>query len=345
MRESTGPYSFPVKKTLSIVLLLYSVSLFFIPELSAQDAQFTMFNSNPLWLNPANTGNFDGDWRINGSFRNQWAATSSPFRTASVGADTKFYLLNQKLAGGLYFLNDESGIGGLSFNKLYASVAYEKNYKENYFSIGLQAGYVFGSVNSWLNWDHLTGDFDAPSDEENFSGKTSYFDLNAGLRWKKSIGIFEPNVGISLLHVNKPNKSFFDGDEKEGIEFVFHTDVKVKMNDEFFVLPAILYRVKSGPSQTIIGTNVGYNFLGNKTSVRQVFGGVYIKNGIFNELDALSVLLGATVRRLDIGLSYDFNMSNLSKISGKMMGAFEISFIYKSISTVLNSYSIPCERY
>ncbi len=184
-----------------------------------------------------------------------------------------------------------------------------------------------------------------PSGEDNFSEKTSYFDFNFGLKWKRNIGIFEPNAGISFSHLNKPNTSFFEGDEKESIQFVFHADVKTKLNDKLYLLPTVLLKGKSGPSQTILGTNIGYNLLGNKTSVKQVFGGIYIKNGIVNELDALSVVLGTTVRRLDIGISYDFNMSGLSKSSGKMMGAFEISFIYKSISTVLNSYSIPCERY
>jgi type IX secretion system PorP/SprF family membrane protein len=313
--------------------------------LHAQEAQFTMFNNNPLLLNPANTGSFSGDWRVAGNFRNQWAATTSPFRTASVSADAKLYILNQKIGAGLFFLNDESGIGGLTFNKLYASLAYEYRYKENYLTIGLQAGYVFGSINSWTNWNPVTGSFDAPSGEINFSDKISYFDLNAGIRWKRNIGIFEPNAGLAFYHLNRPNKSFFEGDEKEEIQFVFHVDVKTKLNDEFYLLPAILVKGKGSSSQTIAGTNIGYNFLGSRTSVKQIFAGVYVKNGILKELDAISVLAGTTVRRIDIALSYDFSMSNLSKSAGKMMGAFEISFIYNSISTVLNSYSIPCERY
>jgi hypothetical protein len=148
-----------------------------------------------------------------------------------------------------------------------------------------------------------------------------------------------------MYHLNKPNSSFNEGDEKESMEFVFHTDVKTKLSDEFYLLPTLLYRGRNGASQTVFGTNAGYEFLGNRTSVDQVFAGVYIKNGVFSELDAFSVLVGATVLRMDIALSYDFNISNFSESSGKSMGAFEISFIYKSISTVLNSYSIPCERY
>jgi len=42
-------------------------------------------------------------------------------------------------------------------------------------------------------------------------------------------------------------------------------------------------------------------------------------------------------------LSYDINVSGLSQSTN--VSTFEISLIYKSISTVLNSYSIPCERF
>lgn len=335
---------FLIKSKVRITIIFLGF-LFLSPNIIGQDVQFTMFNSHPLLLNPANTGNFEGDWRIAGNFRNQWAATTSPFRTASVHGDTKFYLFNQKIGAGLYFLNDESGVGGLTFNKLYASLAYEYNFRENYFSLGLQGGFVSGSVNSWSNWNHSTGSFDAPSGEENFNEKTNYFDFNVGLTWRRNIGIFEPNAGITFYHLNKPKKSFFNGDEKEEIQLVFHADVIIKLNDEYYLQPAILLKGKGGSSQSIIGTNGGYRFLGNSTSVKRVFAGIYLKNGLLSEVDALSILAGTTVKRMDIALCYDFNISSLGNASGKMMGAFEISFIYKSISTVLNSYSIPCERY
>ena len=344
MIESMVLYLSKVKMAVFTVILI-GILPFLKLELNAQDIQSTMFNTVPLLINSSNTGNFEGDWRIAGNFRNQWGATSSPYQTAYVSADAKFYLFNQKFGAGLYFLNDVSGVGGLNYNKLYGSLAYELQYRENYFGLGIQVGYVFGSANDWGIFDRTTGDFDAPSGENSFTGKSSYLDVNAGIKWKRSIGIFEPNVGFAAYHLNKPNASFNDGDEKESMEFVVHTDIKTKLSDEFYLLPAILYRTRNGASQTVLGTNAGYNFLGNRTSVDQVYIGAYIKNGLFSSLDAYSVLVGATVMRMDIAVSYDFNVSDLSKTSGKMMGAFEISFIYKSISTVLNSYSIPCERY
>jgi hypothetical protein len=39
------------------------------------------------------------------------------------------------------------------------------------------------------------------------------------------------------------------------------------------------------------------------------------------------------------------NISDLSKSSGSNLGAFEVAIIYRIVGVVLNSYSIPCERY
>ena len=313
-------------------------------RVNSQDIDFTLFNYNPLFLNPANTGNFIGDWRLGVNYRNQWAATANPFQTASLSFDTKFNLIRQKFGAGLYFVNDESGEGGLKFNKIYASIGYQKELAKNYFNIGFQIGYVFGSINDWETWNNITKTINPTSGEENFKGKVTYPDLNAGISWKKNINIFEPEIGVSLSHINTPKNSFVEGNDKEEMKYVFHSNVKVKFNDKIYLAPTIFYMNKVNTSLTIVGSELGYNFIGNFTRVRQVFGGVYLRNGLLNNIDSYSLILGTSVGRLDIAFSYDNTVSDFGKSAGNM-GAYEISIIYKSISTLFNTYSIPCERY
>jgi hypothetical protein len=93
------------------------------------------------------------------------------------------------------------------------------------------------------------------------------------------------------------------------------------------------------------GSDVGYNFTGNLSTVKSIYAGVYIRNGILNNVDAIHLMLGSTIGTLDIGLGYDMNISDLSKSSASNLGAFEVSIIYRIVGVVLNSYSIPCERY
>ena len=40
----------------------------------AQDIHFTQWMFSPLNLNPAETGRFDGDYRVVGNYRSQWGA-------------------------------------------------------------------------------------------------------------------------------------------------------------------------------------------------------------------------------------------------------------------------------
>jgi hypothetical protein len=64
---------------------------------------------------------------------------------------------------------------------------------------------------------------------------------------------------------------------------------------------------------------------------------------ITSNTDAIILMAGTTVRNIRIGISYDLNISTLQTYSNNR-GAFEISLVYRSISTILNTFTIPCER-
>jgi type IX secretion system PorP/SprF family membrane protein len=328
-------------------LIVLTIGIFLMEILSfhlfSQDIVFSLYQSSPLYLNPANTGNFTGDWRIAGNYRNQFIATAEPFRTACAGFDGHIYIFKQKIGIGFYAMSDESGVGGLSFNNLYASLAYQFEISKNFFSLGFQAGYVFGSVNSWGIWDYSTGTFNGPNGETNFGDHVRYADMNLGLQWKRTIRKIEPEIGLTIAHLNQPKKSFFSGEEKEDSKMTLDVRSKINISDEFFITPAVLYQ-ENAASTILMGMTLGYALQGNRSSVRQLSAGVYFKKGQSDEFNSYIFTLCTTIRRLDVGISYDMNSGKLSDSAGTM-GAFEVSLIYRSISTVLNSYSIPCERY
>ncbi len=325
-------------------LVFFVIPFITLVNIYSQEINFTMFYENPVFMNPALTGDYKGDWRLTGNFRNQWSAASDPFRTASVSFDKRIYLFNQKFGVGLLMLNDESGIGGLTYNKVYVSVSYERVFNNHYIRAGLQGGMVFGSFNSWTVWDDATGSFTAASGEAEDAENVSYPDIHLGLSWKRNIHIFEPEAGVALAHVNSPTKSFYGEDDKEGLKIALHAKIKVKFNDKIYLTPAMYYATKDKSNQSIFGTRLGYQFLNKRLPLKRVYGGVFLRNGIVNGMDALAVNAGITIRRIDLGFNYDFNISDLSG-SGGSLGTFELSFMYRSLSTVLNSYSIPCERY
>jgi len=333
---------------------LYSLQvlvIFFLPPGHAQDIHFSIFNACPLYLNPAQTGNFNGDWRVDANYRNQWNALSVPFSTAAVSFDSKFYLLHQDFSAGILFINDESGSVALSINKLYGSLGFRKVINHNVFHLGIQLGYVFKSLD--LNkvtlpnqYNPLTGTFDSqlPGNELNMGERLSNLDFNAGILWKKKIRILEPELGLSFSHLNNPKESFFDDSQRLPVRSTLYARLKANLSDEFYVQPALLFMNHKGSKETIAGVNAGLNVFGKQSTVKELLAGVYLRNGFLSSSDALAILAGATIGRIDLAICYDITISGL-KTATHNNGAFEITLQYKSISTVLNSYSIPCERF
>lgn len=310
----------------------------------AQDSHFSLYETSPLFLNAANTGNFTGDWRITGNYRNQWWVIDDAIQTAAISLDRKFYLMNQNLGGGLLFLHDNTGSNGLMYNKLYASLAYNRMFNEHFISAGFQAGIVNASASDELTlpdgWNPGTGEFD-PSDLLE-KDKLFYLDINFGALWKKDINIFTPEVGIALAHINYPKYSFLGTHESLSMKTSIHAGLNTKLND-IYLKPLLYYNFHRTANNMLFGLNGGKKIRGNKAGVSALHGGVYVRNGITSNIDAIAVHAGASMGRIEMRINYDINISNLSSVTGSQ-GAFEISFIYRSISTVLNSYSIPCNR-
>jgi hypothetical protein len=70
-----------------IILFLFSA---FVDAVVAQDIHYSQFYNSPLNINPAKTGIFNGDKRINLSHRNQWRSIV-PWTTFTASYDQKFY--------------------------------------------------------------------------------------------------------------------------------------------------------------------------------------------------------------------------------------------------------------
>jgi len=333
---------------LIFIILVYNI--FSTKNIYAQDIHYTQFYSSPLVLNPANTGNFQGDWRIAGNYRNQWRGLAYPFNTFSASFDKQFFLYNERISGGVIIMNDESGSVGLDVKKIYTSVAYNKLIKNNDLNVGIQFGYVFKTIDydkltfpSQFNMSSGLFDSELQNDEDNVGERLSYFDINLGISWKRKIKYLEPEIGFAMFHVNYPNESFIDKSTHLPFRYIFHVKTNISINEVMYFEPKFLYMKQKKSEDFFLGTDVGLEFKGRGFGVRRVFAGIYLRDEFINNSEALSVVVGIDLNRLELGFSYDFDISHLKEATS-YKGAFEISFIYKSISTVLNSYSIPCER-
>jgi hypothetical protein len=93
----------------------------------------------------------------------------------------------------------------------------------------------------------------------------------------------------------------------------------------------------------IMGIHAEFELDDNKYHINNLFSGLYLRNAIAGQTDAMIIVAGLNVYNVNVGINYDINVSGL-KDASNFRGAFEISIIYESISTVFDMFTIPCER-
>lgn len=339
------------KKIQSLTFIAIIILLVSTIKLSAQDIHFSQYYASPLTLNPANTGDYDGDWRVMNSYRNQWKVISIPYLTNAFAFDKQFYIFSERFSAGFMYLYDQSGSIGFSANKLFLSLAYSKQIAFNNISFGIQGGlvrkafYTKGiTFPSQFTWE--TGGYDPSlyNNEPDLTDKIVYFDLNLGLKWSKKFNNIKPNAGIAFYHLNFPNESFGDSYENRlPMRTVVHGGAEIKLNNSYYIEPNIIYMYHKKAFNFIPGLNLGVRPGGGKQKVKSVYTGIYYRGG-FKQADAMIAVFGVKYQQLNIGLSYDINISNLQVITNKR-GAFEISVIYTGISTISKKVIIPCDIY
>jgi type IX secretion system PorP/SprF family membrane protein len=326
-----------MKFPIFIICFFVVISTKFI---NAQDIHFSQSYISPLFLNPACTGNFKGDYRAVCNYKDQWSSVSNLYKT--VFAATDFVVVKKKknsnyLGMGLSFYNDRAGKSRTGTSQVNMSIAYNLKFnKYNFFSAGLQFGYAQRGTNlSDLKWDNqysATGyNGSLATGETNLNNQVNYTDFATGLLWN-----FIPDeknkitVGVSMFHVNKPNQSFSKADNDQlNPKIVLHGNAQFKVNEKnISIIPLFLYTNQGKLREFNIGGLMKYGlgldskYTGTNKSSSISFGSLYRMN------DAFAVLLNMDYKNvLTFGISYDINVSGLRTVS-KTRGGFELSIVY-----------------
>ncbi len=153
--------------------------------LFAQDAAFSQFYANPLFLNPALSGSTECG-RLHLNYRNQWPSISNAFVTYSISYDQSLDAINS----GFGFLVMADQQGDAAYNRTMAGGSYAYTAKISntaLLSFGIKAAYY----QEKLNWEKLifadqinasTGSISASSGESRpDQTEISTVDFGAGL--------------------------------------------------------------------------------------------------------------------------------------------------------------------
>ncbi|MES2628687.1 MAG: PorP/SprF family type IX secretion system membrane protein, partial [Bacteroidota bacterium] len=318
---------------ISFILLI----LFVANGLNGQDVHFSQYYLSPLTLNPSETGNFNGDWRLSTNYRTQWRSIDVPFNTFSLGYDRNFFSQTSRFSGGLLVLHDQSGNARINSNRIQLSGAIHPKAGKDNFHLGLQAGIALKSFDiSALTFPDQyntgSGTFDGglPNNEYNYNQKKNYFDMNVGVGWDRELNSsVKLKAGISLFHLNRPNESFFDSKFKVPIRKVYTISGDFKAGNNFVISPRIFVMSQVKAAEYLFGSNFKLLLGPNKIKATGIYIGSQVRTGINRNTDAVMGIVGMTFERLEIGFDYDVNVSSLQQATNKK-GALEIAIIFWS---------------
>lgn len=227
-----------------IIVLLAAVLALATLRVDAQDAMFSQFYANPLYLNPAFAGT-NVCPRVALNFRDQWPSMQGTFISSTASFDEHF----DKIAGGvgLILFQDRAGENGGSINTYSISPMYSfkaKISKKFTMRLAVQADFQ----TKQLNWDNLVfGDMIDPrygvvyqTGETHGNLSRWNFGLSAGLLGYTPHFYFgyaahhivtaamDGEEGFSFINDNDANKMYDMNPVKHTLHVGAHFDLKRK---------------------------------------------------------------------------------------------------------------------
>ncbi len=319
-------------------VLCVVVFSFYAFKTYSQDIHFSQYNGSVLNLNPAFTGLFDGDYRVNAIYRSQWTSVPVPYRTISIAADGRFKTKKMKsdcFGIGVYFNNDKAGDTYYNTNQLYVSGSYiHKLNKDS--TLLWTTGVTAGISNGGFSYNRMTFD-------EQYQGNSYSSSNNTGEAFAKNSTTFgDFNLGTAVQYILKQRTSIQYGISyhhftNPTITYQNNTSVRVdaKLNNylcvqypiapKLDIVVEVLYSHQGKYNEIIPGAQLRY-LLADKNN-QSISMGLYYRTS-----DAAIARIGYQFKTLTVGISYDINTSKFTAATNRK-GAIEfyVTYIFKKI--------------
>ena len=306
------------------------------------DPHFSQYYLQPMSLNPALTGAIDGDYRVAGIFRSQYANT-----LISKGASAEV-VSNKHTNFGLQVLNQTTNDQSYNLTNGYLSMAYNgaRFGKEgnHVISMALECGFInrrfdvsklqFGS-----QWISGTGYTASNSSGESFVKPSVFsFDAGAGIAYfdntpGKKVNIFG---GIAAFHLTRPNNPYLSNGNTDRMDMrlSIQAGARIKGSDSWTLVPTMLYMKQGWAEEKMLGAYF------------QVYASVntdFMAGLNYRFKDAVIPFAGFFYKGLTVGMSYDANANAASNIAVKR-NSLELSISFVGIRKshiATNNFSCP----
>jgi len=296
----------------------------------AQDVHWSQFSDNPIFQNPGQAGNFKGDYRFVGNYRDQWRAVTVPFQTTSISVDGRLTKLKNLGIGGLLF-HDAVGDGKLRTLEFQVNAnlpVYLTRDSNLVFRPGINVGINQRQINAQLltfdnQYNGIQYDENL-STNENFSANSrTNFSTGLGfvLDWKLNAKN-KLNTGLGLFNLNRPDQGFLGAKIQRDIRTNVHAKIEHKLDKNLFLLPAVNLSLQGKYKEFVLGSSVKYIMKEYLGQYRAVYAGIWCRTK-----DAGFISLGMDYQNWFFGVSYDLNFSKLTQASNAR-GGLEIAVRY-----------------
>lgn len=296
----------------------------------AQDVHWSQFDANPIYQNPGNTGQFNGDIRFVGNYRDQWRSVTVPFNTINITADATLPFNRNIGVGGMLF-HDVVGDGQFRTVELQANASYLLKLTSDSMHT-IRPGINFGLNHRQLNTDQFYFDnqFDGiqynpglPTNEVFGTDRKSNLSFGMGAIYQ----YYENERlnftgGIAIFNINRPNQGFFTTEIKRDRRVNIFANGIYKINYDWDVLPSMQFSVQGVYRELMIGGRAKYTLINRLGEYRALYGGLFYRNK-----DAAFLSVGMDYQNWFVGMSYDINFSKLVPAS-RLRGGFELSVRY-----------------
>ncbi|GAA4318864.1 hypothetical protein GCM10023184_03370 [Flaviaesturariibacter amylovorans] len=311
----------------------------------AQDINFSQFYELPMLRNPALAGTFRGDIRGTAAFRSQWGSVTTPFKTASLGTELRLGAganSDNYFAVGMQLTQDVAGDSRLSRTQALPVLAFHKSLNgetDTYLSAGFIGGWVqqrFDAAALTFSDQFVNGAYSPtnPTRQRLPASNVTYMDAGAGITFSSVLGYdVRYYAGVALFHFNQPKVAFDAASD-------------IRLNQKLMINAGL-----SAPTSDLDRV-ILYGDLFFQGGHRQFQGGAMYRHGLFEADDDYGVALSlggfyrwgdavVPVVKLDyynwgVGLTYDMNVSKLTKAS-TLRGGFELTVQYRNFLNVRSS--------
>lgn len=316
---------------------------------NAQDIHFTQWMHAPHTYSPSSIGDFDGEYRFHGNYRNQWSSVTVPFTTFSGMLESNTfdnYIKGFSSAAGLVY--DVSGDSKFSTTHLNLGLGYKVDLPD---SNGVfRFGFLPTATQKKIDVNALK--FDNQYNGYYFDGNLStgenlprlsrwYFDFALGAEYSKYINDkFKLRSSFAVYNILSPQQSFFNNNDiRLDRRYSFQVNAAYQLSEKVLIKPGIQFSNQGMYYSVNFGGIVEYDLSKTIYFKQMIFAGAY-----FRAVDSGDLIVGLNYEDWKVGVSYDINYSGLVPASN-YRGGVELAVIYIIPNEIIRPKYKVCPDY